>query len=65
MTVRIDHQGNYAERRREAYPAIGDQLDAIWRALAAIRAGGTLPPEALEMLARIDDVKTRFPKKVK
>lgn len=50
----------YPIARRGAYPAIGDQLDAIWKALA------TMPPESVpeparSMLAKIQAVKDRYP----
>lgn len=44
----------YASQRREAYPPIGDQLDAIWKALAS----GSTP----DMLADIEAVKAAYPK---
>jgi hypothetical protein len=42
----------YAELRAAAYPAIGDQLDALWK-------GGDA---AAEMLAKIQAVKAQYPK---
>jgi hypothetical protein len=43
---------DYQSLRRNEYPSIGDQLDALWK-------GG----EALvEMSARIQAVKTKYPK---
>lgn len=42
----------YKEQRAAAYPPIGDQLDALWK-------GGEA---AAEMLARIQAVKTEYPK---
>lgn len=44
----------YKELRKEAYPAIGDQLDALWK-------GGV---DADNMKAVIDGVKASFPKPV-
>ena len=35
---------NYAEARRTEYPEVGEQLDAIWKALAAGKKN--LPKEA-------------------
>jgi hypothetical protein len=43
---------SYAEKRRQEYPAIGDQLDALWK-------GGA---EAEAMLAKVQAVKTKYPK---
>lgn len=59
--MKIHHQSDHAERRRAEYPAIGDQLDALWKALAAM-PHGTLPPEADAMLERIRAIKDEYPK---
>jgi hypothetical protein len=42
----------YKDQRAKAYPSIGDQLDALWK-------GGEA---AAEMLARVQVVKTEYPK---
>lgn len=47
----LDSQ-EYKELRREAYPPIGDQLDALWK-------GGQ---DAEDMAVQIRSVKTSFPK---
>lgn len=50
------------QRRREQYPPIGDQLDAIWKVLNQRRLGGEqLPQEADDMLGRILAVKRDHP----
>jgi len=51
-----------SERRRK-YPPVGDQLDAIWKVLAAMgeRVGGLRPPEAQAMLDRVQAVKKETP----
>jgi len=56
-------QEHYKKRRAEAYPPIGDQLDAIWKALAGLdwRAW---PKEVTDMMAAIAAVKTKYPKKL-
>lgn len=43
---------SYVERRRRAYPPIGDQLDAIWKGGDAYAS----------MLAVITEIKTSIPK---
>lgn len=43
---------SYIELRRKSYPAIGDQLDALWK-------GGEA---AAEMLAQVQAVKAKYPK---
>lgn len=42
----------YKEKRLAEYPPIGDQLDALWK-------GGDA---AAEMLAKVQAVKTKYPK---
>jgi hypothetical protein len=42
----------YAQKRAAEYPAIGDQLDALWK-------GGDA---AAEMLAKVQAVKAKYPK---
>lgn len=42
----------YIENRKREYPPIGDQLDALWK-------GGDA---AAEMLAKVQAVKTKYPK---
>jgi hypothetical protein len=49
--------------RAAEYPAIGDQLDALMKEFARRRdAGEKLAPELDAMLARVLEVKTKFPK---
>jgi hypothetical protein len=43
---------DYRYQRRAEYPPIGDQLDALWK-------GGA---EAEAMLARIQEIKSQYPK---
>jgi hypothetical protein len=49
--VRPDNPDYYALRRAE-YPALGEQLDALWK-------GGEA---AAEMTSRIAEVKAKYPK---
>lgn len=53
---------DHGPRRALEYPDIGDQLDAIWKALASAPLE-SLPVETREMLARVQAVKARFPKR--
>ncbi len=49
--------------RRAAYPDIGDQIDAIYKGLAALRAqGNDLPADTIAWIDKVAAVKTRFPK---
>lgn len=50
--MRLKFTDDYAKRRKEAYPPIGDQLDALWK-------GGA---EAEKMKQRIAAVKNQYPK---
>jgi hypothetical protein len=43
---------SYISKRQSEYPAIGDQLDALWK-------GGDA---AAEMLAKVQAVKAKYPK---
>lgn len=52
--------GSYRLRRRLEYPDVGEQLDAIWKALAALPQ--PLPAEAQAVLDRINAVKAKHPK---
>lgn len=45
---------DYYAKRRDAYPAIGDQLDALWR--------GVDSPEFQSLVAKIQEVKATYPK---
>lgn len=50
--MKLKFTDDYAKRRKEAYPSIGDQLDALWK-------GGA---ELDVMRKRVLGVKARFPK---
>lgn len=50
----------YQEKRRVAYPPIGDQLDALWKHLSEQNLAPDSP--AGTMLSAIQAVKTQFPK---
>ena len=48
----------YVQSRRAAYPPIGDQLDALWKAIGPMLDD----PDASAMLDRIRAVKDLYPK---
>ena len=51
--IKADKQADeYKFKRAAEYPSIGDQLDALWK-------GGDA---AAEMLAKVQAVKTKYPK---
>ena len=50
--MRLKFNSDYAQRRKEEYPDIGDQLDALWKGGDAAEA----------MLQKIIAVKDQYPK---
>lgn len=64
MAKKLQITQDYALRRQRAYPPVGDALDAIQQALAALdgRAGFNLPAEAKKWLTDCENVKVRIPK---
>lgn len=53
----------YKDKRRDAYPPIGDQLDAILKGFESLKAGGeTLPAELDSIISDWNAVKTSYPK---
>lgn len=61
--MKIHHVDDYAQRRAAEYPPIGDQLDALWKALESDKA--KLPKEARDVMDRVLHVKQKFPKVAK
>lgn len=57
--MRIIHYDDHRPARAADYPDIGEQLDAIWKALEQM---GELPAETRDMLEQIRAVKARYPK---
>lgn len=53
------HLEAYESCRAAAYPDMGDQLDAIWKALEQLPG---LPPDTAAMLQQIQQVKADYPK---
>lgn len=61
--MKIHHTGDYSEKRKSAYPDIGEQLGALWKSLQHLNDNGIdLPDEALETLGEIDKIKQTFHK---
>jgi len=52
--VKLRVKQDYAELRRNAYPDVKDQLDALWKGGAALE----------EMARKVAAVKEKFPKPV-
>lgn len=57
--MKIRHLRDYAEARREDYPEIGDQLDALVKYFAALPE---IPTELQDWVAACQTVKDRYPK---
>lgn len=53
-------QPSYHDARRMAYPPVAQQLDAIWKAIAAMNI--VLPQEAQSVYDSVLAVKAKFPK---
>lgn len=50
----------YTEQRASAYPALGDQLGAIWKTLAKLDPA-QLDPDTLAVLRNVQAVKKQYP----
>jgi len=62
--MKITHSPDPRPKRKAEYPDIGDQLDAIWKAIdALVEDGAMVPVETVEMLAKIKAVKGKYAKK--
>ncbi|MDG3444496.1 hypothetical protein [Nitrospirillum amazonense] len=62
---RLDHRPSLERvraARADAYPDLGDVIDALCAGIDALAAGQPLPPETQAVLAHRQAVKTRFPK---
>lgn len=53
---------SWKRRRREAYPDVGEQLDALWKAVDALAEKKAAPVEVAAMRDRIAAVKAANPK---
>src|SRR5678809_609768 len=51
---------SYQAFRAQAYPPIGDQLDAIWKIIQA-NPDIVIPVDSAPVLTQINDVKAEFP----
>ncbi|MNI39316.1 hypothetical protein D3C73_934960 [compost metagenome] len=55
--MKINHNSDHSSRRREEYPDITEQLDALWHAMES----GQLP-KIPGFYDKIKEVKDRYPK---
>jgi len=61
--MKIRHSEPYAPLRRQAYPPVGEQLDAVLKmALALAQQGIALPEETRAWMAQCQAVKDRYGK---
>lgn len=60
----IEHKNtkSYKELRKENYPDIGEQLDAIYKLTEALQETLKLPPEVQSWLSDLRAVKASYPK---
>lgn len=56
-------KGDYRQSRQDAYPSIGDQLDAVMKGLEAYSKGEPLPEDTLAWIDACRNVKFDYPKK--
>lgn len=61
--MKIRHEVDYRKLRKQAYPAVGDQLDAVMKLAAALKEQGIpLPEETERWISRCQEVKTKYQK---
>lgn len=57
------HHDDTLKRRAAAYPSRGDQLGALWKAVAALAAGEPIPTDAQTVLDEVQAVKAKYKKR--
>jgi len=61
--MKIRHSEPYANLRRQEYPAVGEQLDAVLKMAQALQEQGIeLPKETQTWIAQCQAVKQRYAK---
>jgi hypothetical protein len=61
--MKIKHTDDYAKRRKQEYPTIEDQLDALLKGFQELANGGMkLPPSIKAWVDQLQRVKDKFPK---
>jgi hypothetical protein len=58
----LRHSTDYRARRAAEYPAVGDALDEVAKALRAIIDGKPIPPSAVRWVEACEAVKARISK---
>lgn len=58
----INHSRDYREARKDAYPDIGDQLDAVFKLAQYLQdVGHALPPDVRHWITQCAQVKDEYP----
>ena len=61
--MKINHKEDPIPLRIEEYPAMGDQLDAIFKFIDSLAGTGIpIPTETQAWINRIKEIKSQFPK---
>jgi len=61
--MKINHKENPIPHRRNSYPDIGEQLDAIYKGFMYLKKRGTkFPPETMAWLDQVTQIKDTFKK---
>ena len=60
----IHHKSDYRQKRQQAYPDVGEQLDAVFKLAQHLKSQGhDLPPDVETWVANYQEVKDKFPNK--
>lgn len=61
--MKIKHKEDYRPLRQGKYPAIGEQLDAIYKGFEALQMQGfEFPKETLDWMDSLREIKTTYKK---
>jgi hypothetical protein len=60
--LKIVHNPDPGPLRQREYPAIGDQLDAMWKIVNALLTGNEPPAAAIEVRDAVKAVKDKYQK---
>lgn len=53
----------YQEQRKDSYPDVGEQLDALFKAVDALARGNPIPADSRKVFRNIQRIKDDFPKR--
>lgn len=62
VLTKITHNPDPGPLREKAYPAAGDQLDALWKIVDALMSGSAPPADALAIRDKVAAVKAKYVK---